>query len=612
MFVVPNHPASAAAVSSCIVWGVLLALLLPRVVGAEERIEVWGRRVPMRAVVMDRQEIEALAVWTVPELLRYMPGVDVVRTGGLASQVSLFLRGGNSNHTLVLVDGVRINDPLSGLADLSLLAVDAIERIELTRGPQGASQGSNAMGGVIHIHTRQATRQGLSLLGEAGRYQSYRQAAALSAVNDRAAFHLQLSRQQAAGFSIAAAGPAGQPPATDDAYRLSAAHARLAWQAAARLQGELGLQVQSGWRDIDNFAGGVLVDDPDYRQWDRSLQAHATARLELFSGAWQQQLRLSNFRQRRRLENGPQATTGCFGCAQQRGSHYALEWLQDWLSPAGPLRLGLLAQGERTANPQQRLTDSSQALWLESEPWAGPWQLALRHEDHDAYGGHTSWHVGLRWPMQGDWHLHSTLGTAYRTPGTRELHGPYGNPALRPERSLGWELGIARRTARWQVELAVYQQHYSNLLEYDAAVMHSINSGGAVSRGLELSLGAEPIRRVRLQFEYSYTDAYNRDTGLALLRRPRHKFSARLQRAWSNWQLQLALRHIGQRHDRGNVTLAAYTVGDVAVQWQWHPSLQLRLRVENLNDRDYSEVMGYHSSGRALYAGFRYTPGGRS
>ena len=601
---VPNPPASAVFV---VVWALLA---LPRAAGAEERVEVWGLRVPLQAVVMHRPEIEALAVWTVPELLRYMPGVDVVRTGGLASQVSLFLRGSNSNHTLVLVDGVRINDPLSGLAELSLLAVDAIERIELARGPQGASQGSAAVGGVIHIHTRRAARQGLSLLGEAGRYQSYRQAASLSVVQEGTAFGLQLSRQRAAGFSIAAAGPAGQP--ADDAHRFSAAHARLDWQAASRLQGELGVQVRSGWRDIDNFSGGVLVDDPDYRQWDRSLQAHATTRLELYSGAWQQQLRLSNFRQRRRLENGPQATTACFNCEPQRGSHYALEWLHDWLSPAGPLRLGLLAQGEHTRNPQQRLGDSSQALWLQTQPWGGPWQLALRHEDHDAYGGHTSWHIGLHWPMQGDWQLHSTVGTAYRTPGTRELHGPYGNPALEPERSLGWELGIARRTPGWQAELSVYQQHYSNLLEYDFAVMHSINSARAVSRGLELSLGAEPIRRVRLQFDYSYTDARNRDTGLALLRRPRHKYSIRLQRAWSDWRLQLALRHIGQRYDSGNTELDAYTVADAVVQWQWQPSLQLRLRLENLSDRDYMEVSGYQSSGRALYAGFRYTPGGQS
>ena len=593
----------------------LALLLLPAMVPAqepvEERTEVLGLRqwslTRGPVTILDRPRIERLGAWSAPELLRHAPGLDVVRSGGLAGQTSLFLRGGNSQHTLVLIDGVRVNDPISGLADLSLLPADEIERIEVARGPQGLAHGADAMAGVIRIYTRRSHRPGLSaeLDAAGGGYRSQRQAARIVAAGAASVLDLRLSRRRAGGFSIATSTPG--VPAEDDGYRAVAANLRLSHRPESAARWELGLRHQSNRQDVEGFTS-VPVDDPDYRQWDRTWQGYALVSAVPYPG-WKHQLRLGFFSLHRVARNGPLVSTCC--SSDRRGSHMELSWMHDWQDRAS---LGLEVRREQNRDRQSALRRSLRrgSAWLEMKYGAA--SAGLRHEQHDAYGGHSAWRIGLHGAPGDSWRLRGQVGTARRTPGITELYGDFGNPGLRPERSLGWDLGVAYQAAAGRMELSLYRQYYRELLGFDSN-FRLRNIGRALSQGVELSLAGNLRQMLDLQFDYTYSQARNRVSGRPLARRPRHKFSATATTSWPERGLDttLALRYTGPRLDSdfSGHMLPSYTVADAGLNWRAWPGVQLRLRVENLGGHTYQEVAGYNAPGRTFYTGIRYTPGVR-
>lgn len=579
---------------------------------AEERIEVLGLRLRQPGIghdpvtVIDRSRIEQLGAWSGPEILRYVPGLDVVRSGGLAGQTSLFLRGGNSKHTLVLIDGVRVNDPISGVADLAMLPTAEIGHIEVVRGPQGVAYGADAMGGVVRIYTRGKRRRGLHAEADVagGSYRSQRQVTRVTTVGTAATLDLTLSRGRAAGFSIA--NPAPQTSAEADGYRAAAANMHLRYMPASGVSWDLGLRHQSNRQDIEGFTS-VLVDDPDYRQWDRSSQGYALVS-SAFRPGWNQQLRVGFYRLHRIAENGPLASTCC--SSNLRGTHAELEWTHDWQDW---MSLGLNVRREQVMDRHSSFRRSLDrgSVWLET--LLGPVRAGLRHEQHDAYGGHLVWRVGLYGPAKGPWSLRAQLGTARRTPGITELYGAFGNPNLRPERSLGLDLGATYQTAVGRVELSLYHQRYRELLGFGSD-FRPLNTGRAFSRGVELSLAGNAWRLLDLHVDYTYTQTRDQLTGKSLARRPRHKFSATAtaSRRELGIDASLSLRHVGTRLDTdfSDRVLPSYTVADAVCRWQVLPGIQTRFRVENLSGRNYQEAVGYSAPGRTFYVGIRYAPKG--
>jgi len=554
--------------------------------------------------VFDAERIARLGKPRVLELLRLAVGTDTVRTGGTAGQSSVFLRGANSNHVLVLLDGVPLNDPVTGIADLADLSTDGIERVEILRGPQGGVYGSEALGGVIRIFSRRGGRPGLRGHVEAGAYDSLRGGLEFAG-SGRGDCLLRLRRHVGEGPSHAAGA------SEQDGFE----HSALTAHCTLPREGGVSLEASAHYADTESDLDDYLLsvaDDPDYRQ----RKSHWLLRLDAGrappAGRWRQHLTLDYARLRSRFYNGPLAADSLLDDTTRvsLGARTRLGWRHEWRLPRRQqFYLGLQTERERVRNELRRSL-RRHSVWTQYRFPLRDLRLSadLRGERHGRYGSRGDWRGNAEWPLAAAGiRLHGSVGTGYHAPTLSDLYHPsYGNPQLRPERSRGWEWGLEWRHGDWRLRATRFEQRLANLIEYDFAAAALVNAGRARAGGHEWQLQLALTPRLRLDGGYTRTDAYNRDSGRPLLRRPRHKAHGTLQ--WTVTEgahAALAARYVGRRLDVGNVALGGYAVLDLAVGWRLAPGLELSLRVDNLLNRNYREVDGYGVPGRGLYLGLR-------
>lgn len=540
--------------------------------------------------VIDRARIERSQAPDLHELLRLEAGVDVARTGGPGGQTSLFLRGSNSNHVLVLVDGIRVAASGTGGYAWENLDLAIIERIEIVRGPRAARWGSDAIGGVIQIFTRRA--EGASL--RAG-YGSYRDRSLAGSIGAGQA-GLTVAARRVGGYSSQNERGFAFDPDDDGFELLSVAgggraelgRGQLNWQARLA-SGET--EFDQGLSDALNYAAGM-----DYR-----LPG---------AGDWQWLLNASAYRDR--LE-----TRTAFG--------------QD---EAITRRVQLGAQAERTLTEGQRLivgadgwreSGVSRNQWSEQRDNIGLWagldgrsgafdhELSLRVDRDSNFGSAVTGSLAGGWRPSEQWQVVASLGRAYRAPSFSQLYSPgfgglfAGNADLDPETSLSGELGL-----RWhgltgqQIGLALFETRIDDLIDFAGADFQAINIRTSRIRGAEIwhEFGN---RHWRSRSQATWQNAEDRDTGLALLRRPRHKASTSLDRLFANggW-LGGEIVYIGSRLDVGRERIGAYTLINLRAGYELPAGFRLEGRLENLTDRDYEHLIGFNTHGRSLFVALNW------
>ncbi|MDE2220406.1 MAG: TonB-dependent receptor, partial [Gammaproteobacteria bacterium] len=530
----------------------------------------------------------------------------IARTGGPGQPAAIFLRGTDSDHTTVLVDGVRINPGTIGGAALQNIQPESIERIEIIKGARSSLYGTDAIGGVINIITRAGAARGASLYASLGRYDTRVLAGDAGG---------QLGERLAAGGSFAWQRSDGFPPrraATDPGgYGNSSANAQLRYAASDELSFHAQAWHANGKSAYSNF--GAAADE---NFLDASYAAGAA-----WHDAGGRDARLNLSRVTAEVNQRQESFPGS-GRDFDHTRRDALDAQYSWRAfTSDELTAGAVLANEHTQSlsfglPYDVYTHTLLAFAQDQlHRGANELLLAAGYTHHETFGAHTTWNLEYGRMLSHGLRLTLAAGTAFHAPDSTDRYGFGGNPALRPETSAQGQLGLQWQVAAGrQLQVSLFENRIDNLIQYVLIdpvnfVYQARNVGKARTRGAEFDYG---WRRGpwRLDAGYTLQDPRNLDSGAQLLRRARHNLALDAGydagRLYASAGLQLA----GARadvDDSGNlVTLGGYALVSAGCGWQLAPGWMAQLRIDNLLDRRYELVSGYNTPRRSLTLAMRY------
>jgi len=417
-----------------------LTTLEPVVVTAT-KIETPLREIASSVTVITRQDIENKQTNSVEEVLRSVPGLDVVRQGGLGQQTSIFLRGGNSTHTLVLVDGIEINDPSNpGRSfDFASLATDNIERIEIVRGPGSTLYGSDALGGVINIITRKGSgKPQVSLSAEGGSFDTHQEQLSINGGNELLNYSLVASFLESNGISAAAERYGNSEK---DGYDRTTVSTRLGLTPTDDLDIDFILRYVDSEADLDTFAG-PFGDDPNNTFDSEALYLRVQARLMLLNDLWEQKLgfSLTDYERENRDETDA-AHPSDSSLTTYDSRLYKVDWQNNlYLHPANTLTAGVEYEKEEAqgaseyvyADPTWNTNDafekkSAETVGYYIQDQIRLWQdfittLGVRVDDHQTFGSRLTYRITSSYLFRPTGtRIKGTYGTAFKAPTLAQL-----------------------------------------------------------------------------------------------------------------------------------------------------------------------------------------------
>jgi vitamin B12 transporter len=567
--------------------------------------------------VITQTEIERKKVDTVAELLRSIPGLDVARSGGPGKNTSVYLRGGNSGHTLVLVDGVQVNSPTLGSFNFADLSVDNIERIEIVRGPQSTLYGSDAIGGVINIITKKGTgKPAVSLLFEGGSYESYRGAASVTAGTEKVDFSLAASYQETDGISAASEEEGNRE---EDGYK----NGTISMRVGAEVFPEARMDVSLRYMDSETDLDALGMDDPNYVQESETIIFGS--RFSHYVTQWWEHILKLHFTENELEYTDPDTPWNNF---QIDTAIREAEWQHNLylFDEADILTLG--AEYEKQQGENEGVFDDSiinRAAYIQNQVALLDESLFLtvgaRVDDHSIFGSEDTYRLGLAYLLKAsNTRFKANWGTGFKSPTLNDLFyqdpwGSRGNPELEPEESKGFDVGIEQRLWEDRIFLGAtyFYNSVDNLIEwveYLPWMWEPQNVAEARSEGWEIEAAINPIDEVELSANYTFTDSEDKQTGNELPRRPEHKFNLTLNyQPWNVLNINLDLNYVGRRWDDAANTERSdsYTKLDLAAYYNITDHAQLFGRVENLLDEEYEEVLTYGAPGISAYGGVKLT-----
>ncbi len=636
-----------------------IAALLPSVLGAQEapsrtaaplkhdlvvtatRLETPEKKVGSSLTVISGEELVRTGRTFVLDALEAALGLSTVRAGGPGAASSVSVRGANSEHTLFLLDGVELNDPInpSRSYDVSHLPLSQVERIEILRGPQGLLYGSDALGGVVNIITRAGRgRPRLTLASSADTLGSLNADVSLAGTGRKTEYSFALFQERTAGLSAASSAYPGN--VEKDGYRNLSLAGRYAYAPRPGASLTLTVRAVDARTELDNF-GGPGGDDPNSVQDYGSVLVRGQYRSLVRGGRWEQAVSVSWLGARRSNDN---PTDESHPDERDEGLYesglFKLDWQNNFfLNPTNTLTAGL--ELEQETGRSEYVSESAYGPYESRFPKARAGVAGLYVLDHWETGGRFFVTTGVRADLHSraggavtfrvapayliaatNTRLKATLGTGFKSPSLYQLFapatsfGPVGNPLLRPEQAFGWDAGLEQRLAAGRAVLALtwFENTFRDLVDFDYAAGY-INIGRARTRGLEASAEARPADGLRFAASYARLSALDTGTGEELLRRPRDKFSADAGiRLFGRVDLAGHALWVGGRLDRDfsvypypTVEMPPYLLLDAALTATLGPQIEVFFRVDNILDTRYETVWGYGAPGLAARLGFRLT-----
>lgn len=588
-------------------------LLDPVVVTATRTPEKASRTLASVSVIT-RDAIELRQAQTVVDALRSTPGLAIANSGGRGRPTSVFLRGTESDHVLVLVDGVKVGSPTLGSFAFEDMPIDQIERIEVVRGPRSSLYGSEAIGGVIQIFTRKGggpLSPRFSVTG--GSYDTYMVAGGLSGGGDKGWFDVNLSYEDSAGFDACRGEPyvggcfTDEPD--DDGYRNTSGGARAGYRFTDRAEVDIyWTQTQSNTEfDGTLFSGNRSDATRQVLGAKLSLMPLDNWDMRLSAGRSREDTDVFYFRD----------FVDRYDTQRDTGS-----WQNDlYLDDDHLVTLGLDYQVDRVDATVDYAEDSRHDVGIFGE-YQGRFgahevNLSLRHDDNQQFGGQVTGSAAWGYDVREDLRLLLSYGTAFKAPTFNELYFPFfGNPNLDPEESVSLEVGVAGDYGVGTWSLSLYQTDIDQLIAFDALSNTAANVDSARIRGLELMTNAR-IEDWELGANLTLMDPENHsngpDYGNLLARRPQQSFRLDLDRTFGKWRAGGSIIVSGRRFDdfANRVRLDGFTLVDLRADYLLTKSIRVQGRVENLLDEDYETAAYYNQPGRSVFLTVRYAAHGR-
>jgi vitamin B12 transporter len=583
--------------------------------------------------VLTQQDLEDGQYRNATDALQQVAGVDVVQSGGQGGNAAIFLRGANSEHTLVLLDGIELNNPATANRSFNLanLTLENIERIEVIRGPQSTIYGSDAMGGVINLVSKKA-KQGVhtQLTSEAGSYNTFNQVADVAYGSEEFDFSTGITRQDVGGISAASASLANKEQ--DDYQNTSLSNRMRISPPSKQIEATATTRYSRSHTNLDN-TGGVGGDDPN--RWIRNQEffTRGDVRLMLQEETLVPSAYISYTRHTLDDTNAPDPASVDSLDSKYHGDIVTAGSRARW-SPVSEFStvLGAETQGERANSyfrsdgawgPYEDTLFGTEArtnsAYLESKlsyserAWI---DAGVRHDNHSIFGGKTTFKVAPAVQVVKGTKVRGSVGTGFKAPSLVQLYSSYGNRDLQAETSTGWDVGIDHEFVAGVVSSSAtfFRNSYDELITFNPSTFVLENINQSYAQGLELGTDLTFSEDLSLRAAYTYTDTKDEETGESLLRRPRNKNSLTLVYAphGSNLRAQLQWRVYSSRFDNDfaayppqRVALGGYGLVDLALSYKLCESVDVIGRIDNLFDKEYQEVLGFGTTGAAAYAGVK-------
>jgi len=582
--------------------------------------------------VLQPEDFEQRQVRYVSDILRDVPGVSVNRSGSLGGLTDVRIRGSESNHALVLIDGIKASDPVAGAFDFSSLIADDVAKVEVLRGQQSALYGSDAIGGVINYITLSGREApGGRVRVEGGSFGTKDVSARYAGVSGPLDYVVSGGWTDSDGFPVSRFG------SRDLGTENGAVSARLEYTPTETLRFKAVARYTHTEADIDpqdsdptSPTFGYVIDGDDYYT-NRVYYGLVRGEFDSLNGRWTNALTAQGVDASRDSYSLGALNSGDSGKRQRYSYESTLRFGSDQFAQT------LIGAFDREreeyqnrglffpppGNEEHSITNNGAVLQydarIQDRIGLG---AAVRHDDNDRFDNVNTYRVQASFRFTGDTRVRAAAGSGVKNPGVFELFGfnPaffVGNPNLKPEKSHGWEVGLDQAFADRRVLVGVTYFH-STLKDEIQSLFTTVANSRAESRqqGVELFAQARIATAWRIDASYTYVDA--KESGVEELRRPPHMGSVNL--SWRAPEdragIALTVRYNGSMNDNAFTDpsfvpqvarLSSYTLVNLGADYRFTENVQVYGRVENLLDERYEEVFSYRSAGRGAFAGARFT-----
>ncbi|GLT20316.1 vitamin B12 transporter BtuB [Vibrio zhanjiangensis] len=547
-------------------------------------------------VVVTKDEIQSTQAKSIEEVLRRLPGIQVSSNGGYGQLASIYTRGTESDHTLILVNGVRVSSATAGLTAIASLPLNGVERIEYVRGPRTAVYGSDAIGGVINIITSYTGDETeLWVEGGSDNYQKYAVNTA-NQIGENGWVKASVNREKTDGFSATNENSSSFDP-DKDGYD----HTDLLLELGVNPTDELSFKWNTNYTE-----GDIEFDSGEQEQKLLSSSIVGAYKTDSLSS----ELILAASRdQSSYLGSSGNYETNRVSAAWQNGYQVnsellilgGVDWVNDDVSESTT---------KYTETSRSNLGVYTSGLYSKDKVQA---EMSLRVDDNEQYGDYITWQVGSGYKFTPIYRLSVMTGTAFKAPTFNDLYypaskwGDSANPDLTPEESLNYEIALDVTPSIGDFRVAFYQNEVSDLISISGSTDKNENIAKAEIKGLEL-VGEFATGALFHSASIDVMDTENKDTGKELARRAKYSAKWNVSYMYNDWNFDLSYLYRGESYDDADnkIKLDAYSLVDFSAHYYITDNLIVRGKIANLFDENYETSYGYNTQERSYFVALNY------